>query len=184
MTLTDAFILVIPALLLLLAAGGLAPHIERMAYYLHDSGDLRQINGMTPAQLEARHGECRREQERLRVLIADMDDHIEGLQRERANLLGQERALADITANFVAEAGYPTVGALGYFIKLEGPSKEMPFAGLASTATALSGRRQVRLVTWGLAQLEAQNFAMNWAGDGARLVAVRPFEGRLLWHEA
>ncbi|MFN4311410.1 MAG: hypothetical protein ACK4FK_12565 [Ferrovibrio sp.] len=184
MTLTDAFILVIPALLLLLAAGGLATHIERMAYYLYDAGDMTSINGMSPPQLQVRHGECRREQERLRVLLADMDEHIESLQRERASLLGQERALADVTKNFVAEAGYPTVGALGYYIKMEGPSKEMPFAGLASVATSLSGRRQVRLVTWGLAQVEAQNFAMNWAGDGARIVNVRPFEGRLLWHEA
>ncbi|WP_300301089.1 hypothetical protein [Ferrovibrio sp.] len=184
MTLTDAFILVIPALLLLLGAGALAPHIERMAYYLHDAGELRTVNGMAPHQIETTHGESRRELERLRVLVADIGEHIESLQKERASLLGQERALADVTANFVAEVGYPTVGALGYFIKMEGPSKEMPFAGLASVATALSGRRQVRLVTWGLAQVEAQNFAMNWGGDGMRILNVRPFEGRLLWHEA
>jgi hypothetical protein len=84
----------------------------------------------------------------------------------------------------VAEAGYPTAGAQGQYILLEGKARELPFCGLASVETALSARRRVRLVVWGMGPAEAQSFAMNWAGSEARLLAIRPFDGLLLWHEA
>jgi len=185
MTITDAFILVIPALLLLLGVGAFAAQIERAAYYLHGTEDApAQPGGRSAADIARLHQERSRDLAKVRDRVSELDDRIADLQRERANLLGQEQALVDVSANFVAEVGFPSAGAQGQFIKLEGKSKEMPFAGLASVATALSGRRRVRLVVWGMGPAEAQNFAMTWAGDDARMIAMRPFEGTLFWHEA
>ncbi|HEX6957009.1 MAG TPA: hypothetical protein VF194_03410 [Ferrovibrio sp.] len=181
----DAFILVIPVLLLLLAVGAMASRIEQAGYHLYGTeADKTDADGRTPRELGKLHGERSMELARLRQEAAELDQRIAEAQRERANLLAQEQNLGNAAANFVAEAGYPTHGALGFYCKLDGPATVMPFAGLASAATAMSGKRLVRLVVWGLGQAEAQNFAMNWAGEGARLLTMRPFEGTLFWHEA
>src|SRR3546814_6882901 len=90
------------------------------------------------------HAERSREVSRLRNVAAELEDDIAALQRERANLIGQPQALADVTSNFVAEAGYPTAGAQGQYIVLEGKAKDMPFCGFASLDTPLSARRRLR----------------------------------------
>lgn len=182
MDVMDGFFLVLLALLLLLAAGGMAAQVEKLGYYLASS-EAAAKGDRTHIEVEARHSELRREQERLMALVKQQAEHIDGLEKERASLLGQERSMADMQANFVAEAGYPQPGAEGHYFLLEGPAKDMPFAGLASHASAFSSRRRVRLVVWGLGPVEAQKFAAGWGGEQARMIAQRPFTGRLFWHE-
>ena len=185
MSLSDAFFLVLPALLLLLGVGAFATQIERLGYSLHGIEDVVTTDaGQSASEIAALHAERSREAARLRGLTSDLEDEIAALQRERASLLGQPQALADVTANLVAEAGYPTAGAQGQYIVLEGKAKDMPFAGLASLSTPLSARRRVRLIVWGMGPAEAQGFAQNWGGDESRLIAIRPFDGQLFWHEA
>src|SRR3546814_20734770 len=71
------------------------------------------------------HAERSREVTRLRNVAAELEDDIAALQRERANLIGQPQALADVTSHFVAAAGYPTAGAPGQYIVLEGKAKAL-----------------------------------------------------------
>lgn len=185
MSLSDAFLLVVPALLLLIGVGAFAAQIERIGYRLHGIEEaITTQAGQSPGEISALHAERSREVARLRNVAAELEDDIAALQRERANLLGQPQALADVTSNFVAEAGYPTAGAQGQYMVLEGKAKDMPFCGFASLETPLSARRRLRLVVWGMGPAEAQSFATGWAGEEARLITIRPFEGRLFWHEA
>ncbi|WP_341702537.1 hypothetical protein [Ferrovibrio sp.] len=184
MTIGDAFTLLIPALLLLLAVGAFAPQIEQAVYRLYsDEEGSAAERSRAVAEIARLHAERGRQLADLRAELSRLDDRIADLQRERAGLLAQEKTMGDAAANFVAEAGYPTAASQGFYFKFEGPAKEMPFAGLASVATSLSGRRQARIVVWGLGPAEAQNFATNWAGENARMLTMRPFAGRLFWLE-
>ena len=182
MTFADAFILVLPALAVLLAAGWLGGYIERTAYRLHGAKDTA-TTGLKPAQVEGAFNEARRELIQLRDRRAELENELAEIHKERASLAGQEQTMANAAKNFVAEAGYPTQGQQGFYIKFDGPATMMPFAGLASVKMAIGGRRQVRLVVWGLAAAEARAFAANWAGEGASLTLMRPFDGKLFWHE-
>ena len=182
MTFADAFILVLPALAVLLAAGWLGGYIEGWAYQLHGAKDTAGT-GLKHAQVEGEYNEARRELGKLRDRRAELESELAEVHKERAALAGQEQTMANAAKNFVAEAGYPTQGQQGFFIKFDGPATMMPFAGLASVKMAISGRRQVRLVVWGLAAAEARAFAANWAGEGASLTLMRPFDGKLFWHE-
>lgn len=183
MTFADAFILVLPALAVLLAAGWLSGYIENAAYRLHGAKDTTG-SSLKPAQVEADFAAARHALGRLRDRRGELDNDLAEMHKERAALAGQEQAMASVIKNFVAEAGYPTQGQQGFFVKLDGPATIMPFAGLASVKMAIGGRRQVRLVIWGLGAAEARAFAMNWAGEDSTLSLMRPFEGRLFWHEA
>jgi hypothetical protein len=184
MSLSDAFLMVLPALLLLLAVGAFATQIEHAGFHLHGIEEaVTTKSGQSAGEISQLHAERSREAARLREQAANLEEEIAALQRERASLLGKPQAMADASANMVGEAGYPTVGAQGQYIMMEGKAKEMPFCGLSSTDTALSARRRLRLVIWGMGPAEAQNFAMSWAGSEARLLSIRPFEGRLFWHE-
>lgn len=183
MTFADAFILVLPALAVLLAAGWLSGYIENVAYRMHGSQGSIGDGGLKPAQIEGEYNEARQQLGQLRERRTELEHNLSELHKERAFLAGQEQAMASIHKNFVAEAGYPTQGQQGFFIKMDGPAAAMPFAGLASVQMAIGGRRQVRLVVWGLAAAEARAFATNWAGEGASLTLMRPFDGRLFWHE-
>lgn len=183
MTFADAFILVLPALAIMLTAGWLGGYIERSAYRLHGAKDAAD-SGLKPAQIEGEYHEARRELGLLRDRRAEVENELSEIHKERASLAGQEQTMANAAKNLVAEAGYPTQGQQGFFIKLDGPATVMPFAGLASLKMAIGGRRQVRLVVWGLGPAEARAFAANWAGDDASLTLMRPFEGKLFWHEA
>jgi hypothetical protein len=42
----------------------------------------------------------------------------------------------------------------------------------------------VRLVVWAATYDAAQAVALNFGGDGARVIDQRPFDGKLFWHEA
>lgn len=185
MSLSDAFLMVLPALLLLLAVGTLASQIERLGYSLHGIEEAVTTQaGQSASAVNTLHTERSREANRLRNMAADLEDEIGALQRERANLLNQPQTLANAGGNMVAEVGYPAIGTEGQYIVMEGRAKEMPFCGLASLATPLSARRRVRLVIWGMSQTEARAFAGNWAGSEGRILTIRPFEGTLFWHEA
>jgi hypothetical protein len=184
MSLADAFLMILPALLLLLAVGAFATHIERLGYGLHGFETAVTTGaGQSATQIATLHAERSRDVARLRETAANLEDEIAALQRERASLLGKPQAMADMAANLAAEAGYPTAAAQGQYVVLEGRAKDMPFCSPASFDTALSARRRIRLVIWGMGPAEAQNFAMNWAGNDARLVTIRPFDGLLFWHE-
>jgi hypothetical protein len=185
MALSDAFLMVLPALLLLLLVGSFASYIERMGYSLHGFEEAVTTQaGQSAADINRLHIERSREVSRLRDMAANLEDEIAALQRERANLLNQPQTLANAAGNFVAEIGYPTVGALGQYIMMEGKAKEMPFCGPASLQTPLNARRRIRVVIWGMSQAEARSFAQNWAGTEGRVLAMRPFDGTLFWHEA
>src|SRR3546814_18573674 len=133
-----------------MGVGAFASQIERMGYRLHGIEEAVTTRaGQSPADISRLHAERSREVTRLRNVAAELEDDIAALQRERANLIGQPQALADVTSNFVAEAGYPTAGAQGQYIVLEGKAKDMPFCGFASLDTPLSARRRRRLVVWG-----------------------------------
>ncbi len=182
MTFADAFILVLPALAILLAAGWLGGYIENAAYRLHGAKETAET-GLKPAQVEGAYNEARRELGLLRDRRGDLENELAEIHKERASLAGQEQMMANAAKNFVAEAGYPTQGQQGFYVKLDGPAAAMPFAGLASLKMAIGGRRQVRIVIWGLGPAEAKAFATSWAGDGASLTLMRPFDGKLFWHE-
>ncbi len=113
-----------------------------------------------------------------------VDDDLAAQIKERANLQDQERRLADRQNNLVAEAGAPAPGLPGFYFRIEGPAAVMPFAGLASVPTAMGGRRRVRLVVWAATPDAAQAVALNFTGEGARVIDQRPFDGKLFWHEA
>lgn len=182
MTFADAFILVLPALAVLLAAGWLSGYIENVAYRMHGAQGTGE-SGLKPAQIEGEYNEARQQLGKLRERRTELEQDLSELHKERAFLAGQEQAMASTHKNFVAEAGYPTQGQQGFYIKMDGPASVMPFAGLASVQMAIGGRRQVRLIVWGLGPAEARAFAINWAGEGASLTLMRPFDGRLFWHE-
>lgn len=179
MTIEGAFVLIAMAMVVLLAAGGLASYIEGAVYRaIRDSGEA------PPEQLDRTYSELRLAQAKLRDQKAQLDDRLAKLQKERASLLDQERRMADRNNNLVAEAGYPAPGSPGYYLKLEGPAAAMPFAGLASLQLPIGGRRQVRLVVWGVGPVEARNIAETWAGEEARVTVMREFSGKLYWQEA
>lgn len=178
-----ALLLVVPAMLLLLAAGGLAAYIEAAVYQLNAAG-LGAGEATRQAQLQSDYSRRRSEFASLRDEKAQLDGDLAAQIKERANLQDQERRLADRQNNLVAEAGYPAPGVPGFYFRIEGPASVMPFAGLASLPTAMGGRRRVRLVVWAATFEAAQAVALNWAGDGAKVVDQRPFEGKLFWHEA
>ncbi|HLT76767.1 MAG TPA: hypothetical protein VKZ87_05215 [Ferrovibrio sp.] len=183
MTFADAFILVLPALAVLLAAGWLSGYIENVAYRMHGAQGLGD-SGLKPAEIEGEYNEARRQMGLLRERRTELESDLADLHKERAFLASQEQAMADLHKNFVAEAGYPVNGQQGFYFKMDGRAAAMPFAGLASMQMAIGGRRQVRLIVWGMGPAEARNFATSWAGEGASLTLMRPFEGRLFWHEA
>lgn len=178
----SAFALVVPAMLVLLATGALAGHIERAVYQFAAAGPSDEATG--GALLESKFSKSRLEFTRLRDERARLEEELAQMQKERASLADQERQLADRQKNFVSEVNYPTPGASGFYFKIEGPSAVMPFAGIASQATALGGKRHVRLIVWGMAQTEAQNMALNWAGNDGKIILAREFSGSLFWHEA
>jgi hypothetical protein len=175
-------LLVVPAMLVLLAAGGLAGYIEKAVYQLNAAA----ISGETArqAQLQADYSRRRSEFARLRDEKAELDADLAAQMKERANLQDQVRRLADRQSNLVAEAGYPAPGLPGFYFRIEGPAAVMPFAGLASVPTATGGKRRVRLVVWAATLDAAQAVAMNWAGDGTKVIDQRPFAGKVFWHEA
>ncbi|MEK9971091.1 MAG: hypothetical protein VW600_18295 [Ferrovibrio sp.] len=179
----QALILVVPAMLVLLAAGGLAGYIETAVYLLHGNsagtGDSVRL-----AQLNSDYSRRRSELATLREEKSQLDDSVAAAIKERANLQDQERRLADRSSNLVAEAGYPAPGTQGFYFHIEGPAQMMPFCSLASVPTALGGKRRVRLVVWAGSMEAAQAVAVNWAGDGAKMLDVREFNGKLFWHEA
>jgi hypothetical protein len=179
----DALLLVVPAMLLLLAAGGLAGYIEAAVYQLNSSG-LGAGDAMRQAQMQGEYNQRRSDFAALRDDKARLDEDLAQLMKERANLQGQERRLADRQNNMVAEAGYPAPGTPGFYFRIEGPATVMPFAGLASVPTAMGGKRRVRLVVWAANMESAQALALNWAGDGAKVIDSREFAGKLFWHEA
>jgi len=179
----DVFLLVVPALLLLLGAGIFAGMIERMAYSLASGATDLSGDATANAQAEYDYSLKRAEFVRLRDTKADLDSQINMARKERAKLLDQERRLADREKNFVAEAGYPVPGIPGFLLTLEGPTSVMPFAGPASIATSFGGRRRVRLVVWASGQAEAEAVGLNWGGADAKLVSTRPFAGTVYWHE-
>lgn len=178
-----ALLLVVPAMLLLLAAGGLAGYIEAAVYQLYSSGN-GSGEAARQANLQADYSRRRSEFAALRDEKAQLDADLAIQIKERANLQDQERRLADRQNNHVAEAGYPAPGTPGFYFRIEGPAAVMPFAGLASVATAMGGKRRVRLVVWAANIEAAQAVALNWAGDGSKVIDVRPFAGKLFWHEA
>ncbi len=179
-----AFLLVVPALLLLLAAGALASWIERIAYGWAIGAESLSNEHHENARVEREHAEKRTTFARLRDTKAELDAEIAMARKERASLQDQERRLADRQENLVSEAGYPVPGGKGFYVKLEGPAAAMPFAGLSSIPTDFGGRRRVRMVVWAIGPAEAQAVALNWAGGDAKLVSIRPFSGTLFWHEA
>jgi hypothetical protein len=179
----QALILVVPAMLVLLAAGGLAGYIEAAVYLLHGSGSGAG-DSVRQAQLRSDYSRRRSELAGLRDEKAQLDESLAALIKERASLQGQERRLADRQNNLVTEAGYPAPGMQGFYFRIEGPASVMPFCSLASEATAIGGKRRVRLVVWTGAMETAQAVALNWAGDGTKMLDVRPFNGKLFWHEA
>lgn len=178
-----AMLLVVPAILVLLAAGGLAGYIEVAVYQLNASG-IGAGEATKQAQLQSDYSRRRSEFARLRDEKAQLDDELAVQIKERANLQDQERRLADRQNNMVAEAGYPAPGVPGFYFRIEGPASVMPFAGLASVPTAIGGKRRLRLVVWAATMEAAQAVALNFAGDGAKVVDQRSFEGKLYWHEA
>lgn len=179
----EIFILVVPAMLLLLAAGAFAGAIERIAYNLASGATDLSSDATANAQAEYDYNQRRAEFVRLRDIKADLDSQINLARKERAKLQDQERRLADREKNLVAEAGYPSPAGTGFLLTLEGPAAAMPFAGPASIATDFGGRRRVRLVVWASGMAEAEAVAMNWGGTDAKLVSSRPFSGTVFWHE-
>lgn len=179
----SALLLVVPAMLVLLAAGGLAGYIEVAVYQLNASG-LGAGEATQQAQLQSDYSRKRSELASLREDKARLDDELASQIKERASLQDQERRLADRQNNMVAEAGYPAPGVPGFYFRIEGPASVMPFAGLASLPTAMGGRRRVRLVVWAATYEAAQAVALNFSGEGARVIDQRPFDGKLFWHEA
>jgi hypothetical protein len=179
-----AFLIVVPAILLLLAAGSMASAIERIAYSWAIGAESLTDEHLVNAKVEREHAQKRTEFARLRDTKASLDSEIAIARKERANLQGQERRLADRQENLVSEAGIPAPGSKGFYIRLEGPAAMMPFAGLSSVATAFGGRRHVRMVVWAVGPAEAQALATNWAGTDGKLIFIRPFTGTLFWHEA
>ncbi len=179
----SVLLLVVPAMLVLLAAGGLAGYIEVAVYQLNAS-DLGTGEATKQAQLQSDYSRRRSELASLRDEKAQLDSDLAIQIKERASLQDQERRLADRQNNMVAEAGAPAPGLPGFYFRIEGPASVMPFAGLASLPTAMGGRRRVRLVVWAATLDAAQAVALNFGGDGARVVDQRPFDGKLYWHEA
>lgn len=179
----EALLLVMPAMLLLLAAGGLAGFIEKAVYQFARARGLLSEDAGREVRLQSSYGERRTELARLRETRAGLENDIALQMKDRANLQDQERRMADRQANQVAEAGYPAPGLNGYYFRIEGPAAVMPFAGLASQATSMGGRRLIRLVVWAGSLENAQAIAQSWAGDGTRINSVREFSGRLFWHE-
>lgn len=179
----EALLLVVPAMLLLLAAGGLAGFIENAVWQMVRGGGQLAQDAERETRLQVQYSDRRSELARLRDEKAQLDADIAIQMKERASLQDQERRMADRQNNQVAESGYPAPGLNGYYFRIEGPASVMPFAGLASLATAMGGRRRVRLVVWAGNMTSAQAIAMTWAGDGARMIGARDFSGRLFWHE-
>ena len=179
----SVLLLVMPALLLLLAAGGLAGSIEAAVYQFNASDGIAG-EATRQAQLQSDYSQRRSEQAALRDEKAKLDDDLAAQIKDRANLQDQERRLADRQNNLVAEAGAPAPGLPGFYFRIEGPASVMPCAGLASLPTAMGGRRRVRLVVWAATPDAAQAVALNFTGDGARMIDQRPFDGKLFWHEA
>lgn len=177
------FLLVVPAMLLLLAAGALAGPIERMVYNIASGASDLHSDATANAQVEYDYNKRRADFVRLRDTKADLDIQINMARKERAKLQDQERRLADREKNLVAEAGYPVPGGSGFLLTLEGPAADMPFAGPASIPTSLGGKRRVRLVVWASGMAEAEAVAMNWGGTDAKLISARPFGGLVYWHE-
>lgn len=184
MDIGDFFFLVAPALLFLLISGWIADAAGRLTYEI----------GVATAQTDGGQQELLKAQTDLASLRASMDRLLArkaAIQREvgerhrtRAMLAAQAERLADAERNFVAEIGYPRPHSAGHYAKLEGPAAAMPFAGLASQATVVGGRRQARLVIWDADFATAQLAAYDWGGPDCKLVAFRPFNGFLYWHEA
>lgn len=179
----DIFFLVVPAMLLLLAAGAFAGAIERIAYNLASGATDLSADATANAQAEYDYNQRRSEFVRLRDTKAELDSQTNMARKERAKLQDQERRLADRDKNLVAEAGYPSPSGPGFLLTLEGPASAMPYAGPASVATDFGGRRRVRLVVWASGLAEAEAVAMNWGGTDAKLVSTRPFAGTVFWHE-
>lgn len=179
----SVLLLVVPAMLVLLAAGGLASYIEAAVYQLNAS-DSGAGEATKQAQLQSDYSRRRGELASLRDEKAQLDGDLAMQIKERASLQDQERRLADRQNNMVAEAGSPAPGVPGFYFRIEGPTAVMPFAGLASLPTAMGGRRRVRLVVWAATHDAAQAVMLNFGGEGVRVVDQRPFEGKLFWHEA
>ena len=179
-----AFLLVVPAILLLLGAGAAAGAIERIAYSWAIGAESLTDEHLVNAKVEREHAQKRTELARLRDTKASLDAEIAIARKERANLQGQERRLANRDTNLVSEAGIPSPAAKGFYIKLEGPAAVMPFAGLSSVATDFGGRRRIRMVVWAAGPAEAQALATNWVGSDGKMIFIRPFTGTLFWHEA
>jgi hypothetical protein len=178
----EALLLVVPAMFLLLAAGGLASYIEAAVYQFCGS-DALSGELMSQARLEGDYNQRRTDLGRLRDEKARLDEDVAAQMKERANLQDQERRMADRQKNLVAEAGYPAPGTPGFYFRIEGPAAVMPFAGLASLPTAMGGKRRVRLVVWAANMESAQALVQNWAGDGSKVIDARQFAGKLFWHE-
>lgn len=179
----DALLLVVPAMLVLLAAGGLASYIEAAVYQLYASG-VGSGDATRQAQMQSDYSRRRTDFASLRDEKAQLDADLAMLMKERANLQDQERRLGDRQNNLVAEAGYPAPGTPGFYFRIEGPAAVMPFAGLASLPTAMGGKRRVRLVVWAANMEAAQALATNWVGDGTKVIDSREFAGKVFWHEA
>ncbi|WP_341894098.1 hypothetical protein [Ferrovibrio terrae] len=179
----EALLLVVPAMLLLLAAGGLAGYIENAIYQLYRGGGDGEDNAENQARMQGTYNQQRTEFARLRDEKARLEEDLAELMKERANLQGQQRRMADRQNNLVAEAGYPAPGTNGFYFRIEGPAAVMPFAGMASLPTAMGGKRRVRLVVWAGNMEAAQAIAMNWTGDDGRVIDAREFAGKLFWHE-
>jgi len=176
---TEAILLLLPAVAILFLASALAENIENLIYRMvRDAGRSEAEAQRAQQAMES----VRRSRAELAELMATAEANekaITELKEQREKLILTAVRMTDPAEYAVAEIGYPTPGETGYYARIEGPALVVPFAGIASSPTVLGGRRTARLVIWGRGPAEAQRMAVEWGAPDGKITAFRPFTGTL-----
>lgn len=176
---TQIVLLLVPAVIIIVSVSALADHIETLVFNLvRESGRSTDEAARAQEALE-KVRQARSEMSDLRDQVEANEKEISKLKEQRETLSLQGEKMSDPSENAVAEIGYPSPGDTGYYARVEGPALALPFAGVASSSTAVGGRRSARIIIWGRGPAESERMVQEWILPDGKVTLFRPFTGIL-----